>query len=148
VTELPDEPAVREHFRKWAEVVNGIFYFGAAGAAEQLASSNAAYAKVLREASKVCMCSFSPIYWGAAQPDWVEIVTWHDFYESYVCRVASSDSLDSGLARAKEFHPDMVGSVKCQVWIFLWGCITWVLFLEEGRSPGWERYGQQGPSPR
>ena len=37
-------------------------------------------------------------------------------------------------------HPDMVGPVKARVWIFLWGgCITWVLFLEERRSPGRER---------
>ena len=121
VTELPDEPAVREHYRKWADVVDGMFCFGAAGTAEQLAASNAAYANVLREAGKVCMCSFSPMYWGAAQPDrryyetcggegtevqwksiiqrrpdWVEIVTWNDFAESYICPVTSSHSPDGG----------------------------------------------------
>ncbi len=69
VTELPDEATVREHYRKWADLVDGMFYFGGAGTAPQLAASNAAYAKVLREAGKVCMCSFSPMYWGAAQPD-------------------------------------------------------------------------------
>ena len=115
VTELPDEATVRQHFRKWADVVDGMFFFGGAGTAQQLAASNAAYAKVLREAGKVCMCSFSPMYWGSAQPDrryyetcggegtdlqwksiiqqqpdWVEIVTWNDFSESYICPVAAS----------------------------------------------------------
>jgi len=121
VTELPDEPTVREHYRKWADVVDGMFYFGAAGTAQQLAASNTAYAKVLREAGKVSMCSYSPMYWGAAQPnrryyetcggegtelqwrtiiqqqpDWVEIVTWNDFNESYVCPVAAPGSPDNG----------------------------------------------------
>ena len=61
------------------------------------------------------MCSFTPMYWGSVQPDrryyetcggegvelqwksvisqqpdWVEIVTWNDFNESYVCPVVSS----------------------------------------------------------
>jgi glucan endo-1,3-alpha-glucosidase len=119
VTELPDEAAVRQHYRKWADLVDGMFYFGAAGTAPQLAASNAAYAKVLREAGKTCMCSFTPMYWGAAQPDrryyetcggegvelqwksiiehqpdWVEIVTWNDFSESYICPVASSAGSD------------------------------------------------------
>ena len=114
VTEVPDEATVREHCRKWADLVDGMFYFGGAGTAPELASSNAAYAKALWEAGKVCMCSFSPMYWGAVQPDrryyetcggegielqwksivrqqpdWVEIVTWNDFNESYVCPVAS-----------------------------------------------------------
>ncbi len=121
MTELPHEQTVREHYRKWAEVVDGMFYFGAAGTPEQWAASNAAYAKVLREGGKVSMCSYSPMYWGAAQPnrryfetcggegrelqwksiiqqqpDWVETVTWNDFNESYVCPVAAPNSSDSG----------------------------------------------------
>ena len=121
VTELPDEPTVREHCRKWADVVDGMFFFGGAGTAQQLAASNAAYAKVLREAGKLCMCSFSPMYWGALQPnrryfetcggegtelqwksiiqhqpDWVEIVTWNDFGESYICPVAAPPSPEGG----------------------------------------------------
>ena len=124
VTELPDESTVRKHYRKWAGVVDGMFYFGAAGTAQQLAASNAAYAKVLREAGKICMCSFSPMYWGAAQPpgrryfetcggegtelqwksileqqpNWVEIVTWNDFNESYICPVAPPTLSKSGSA--------------------------------------------------
>jgi glucan endo-1,3-alpha-glucosidase len=98
-----------------------MFYFGGAGTAQELAASNAAYARVLREAGKVSMCSFSPMYWGSAQPDrryyetcggegietqwksimreppdWVEIVTWNDFNESYVCPVASSEQSENG----------------------------------------------------
>ena len=121
VTELPDEASVRQHFRKWADVVDGMFFFGGAGTAPQLAASNAAYAKVLREAGKLSMCSFSPMYWGSAQPDrryyetcggegtdlqwksiiqhqpdWVEIVTWNDFSESYICPVAVSGRSEGG----------------------------------------------------
>jgi glucan endo-1,3-alpha-glucosidase len=113
VTELPDEATVRQHYRRWADLVDGMFFFGGAGTAPQLAASNAAYARVLREAGKVSMCSFSPMYWGSVQPDrryyetcggegvelqwksiirerpdWVEIVTWNDFAESYICPVA------------------------------------------------------------
>ncbi len=69
----------------------------------------------------MCMCSYTPMYWGAAQPnrryfetcggegtelqwksiiaqqpDWAEIVTWNDFNESYVCPVAAPNSSDSG----------------------------------------------------
>jgi glucan endo-1,3-alpha-glucosidase len=114
VTELPDEATVRQHYRRWADLVDGMFFFGGAGTAQELAASNAAYARVLREAGKVSMCSFSPMYWGSAQPDrryyetcggegverqwksiielqpdWVEIVTWNDFAESYICAVAA-----------------------------------------------------------
>lgn len=121
VTELPDEAAVRQHFQSWADVVDGMFFFGGAGTAPQLAASNAAYAQVLREAGKVCMCSFSPMYWGSAQPDrryyetcggegielqwksiiqhqpdWVEIVTWNDFSESYICPVTTSGRSAAG----------------------------------------------------
>lgn len=121
VTELPDERTVREHYGKWADLVDGMFYFGAAGTAEALAASNAAYARVLREAGKISMCSMTPMYWGASQPnrryyetcggegtelqwksiiehqpDWVEIVTWNDFNESYICAVDAEPAGDGG----------------------------------------------------
>lgn len=129
VTELPDEATIREHYRKWADLVDGMFYFGGAGTAPQLAASNAAYARVLREAGKVCMCSFSPMYWGAAQPDrryyetcggegtelqwksimrerpdWVEIVTWNDFNESYVCPVAAPGQSIPSYLKSRHSH--------------------------------------------
>jgi glucan endo-1,3-alpha-glucosidase len=133
VTELPDEATVREHYRKWADRVDGMFYFGGAGTAQQLADSNAAYARVLHEAGKVCMCSFTPMYWGAAQPgrryyetcggegvelqwksilreqpDWVEIVTWNDFNESYICPVIAPGQSDG--TRPTKRIPDCLKS--------------------------------------
>jgi glucan endo-1,3-alpha-glucosidase len=98
-----------------ANILDGLFLFGAAGLPQQLADSNAAYCRAVREAGKCFMASYTPHYWGAAQPssgrryyefqggegtelqwksiitcqpDWVEIVTWNDFNESsYVCPV-------------------------------------------------------------
>ena len=70
VTELPDEATVRQHYRKWAEVVDGMFCFGGAGTELQWKS-------IIEQ-----------------KPEWVEIVTWNDFSESYVCPVASSARSD------------------------------------------------------
>jgi glucan endo-1,3-alpha-glucosidase len=112
-TELPSYDVVVKHHKKWADVVDGMFYFGAAGLPAQLAASNAAYTKALHEAGKVCMASYTPSYWGhkqpgkryyeseggagtelqwmsiiESQPEWIEIVTWNDFGEaSYVCPI-------------------------------------------------------------
>ena len=129
ITELPNEATVREHFRKWSDLVDGMFFFGGAGTASELAASNAAYAKVLREAGTVCMCSFSPMYWGSVQPDrryyetcggegtelqwksiiqqqpdWVEIVTWNDFGESYICPVDASGHSVPSYLQSKSSH--------------------------------------------
>jgi glucan endo-1,3-alpha-glucosidase len=112
-TELPSYDVVVKHHERWADVVDGMFYFGAAGLPADLAASNAAYAKRMREVRKVSMASYTPTYWGHKQPgrryyesqggegterqwmsiiesrpDWVEIVTWNDFGESsYVCPI-------------------------------------------------------------
>ena len=69
VTELPDYAAVKEHFAKWNSTVDGYFFFGAAGTAEQLTASNAAYIKVAREDHKLVMSSFTPFYWGKSNLD-------------------------------------------------------------------------------
>jgi len=108
VTELPDYDVVMQVYRKHQAYVDGLFYFGAAGTAEQLARSNTAYAKAMKDVGKLCMASYSPHYWGfrqppgrryfetqggegtavqwraiiEARPQWVEIVTWNDFNES------------------------------------------------------------------
>ena len=157
VTELPDEQSVREHYRKWADVVDGMFCFGAAGTAEQLAASNAAYAKVLREAGKVSMCSYSPMYWGAAQPnrryfetcggegrelqwksiiqqqpDWVEIVTWNDFNESYVCPVAAPISSDNG--RSPKAVPSYLKSRSSHAG-YLELCRYYIQWYKSGKPP-------------
>lgn len=107
VTELPDYAVVMDNYRKHADVMDGMFYFGAAGLPEQLAASNAAHARAMKEVGKLCMASYTPHYWGfsqpnrryyetqggigtevqwrsiiESQPEWVEIVTWSDFQES------------------------------------------------------------------
>lgn len=107
VTELPDYNAVMQVYRKHQSLVDGLFYFGAAGTPDQLARSNTAYARAMADVGKLCMASYTPSYWGHRQPgrryyemsggqgletqwraiidskpDWVEIVTWNDFNES------------------------------------------------------------------
>ena len=149
VTELPDEATVREHYRKWASVVDGMFFFGGAGTAPQLAASNAAYAKVLREAGKLCMCSYTPMYWGAAQPgrryyetcggegtelqwksiiqeqpDWVEIVTWNDFNESYICPVDPARRPAPPYVKSKSSHAG-----------YLELCRYYIEWYKTGRQP-------------
>lgn len=107
-TELPDYPTVTKLLQHHAGTVDGLFYFGAAGTSQQLAAANTAYAQALREAGLLCIASYTPTCWGyrqapdrryfetdggegtarqwqaliAADPNWVEIVTWNDFNES------------------------------------------------------------------
>jgi glucan endo-1,3-alpha-glucosidase len=113
VTELPDWATVEAHIEKNAPHVDGLFYFGAAGLPETLAQCNAYYAQALRAKGKLFMASVAPFYWGARQgnrryfefrgaqglavqwekiieiqPEWVEIVTWNDFAESYLCPIS------------------------------------------------------------
>lgn len=114
VTELPSYDVAVKHHAKWADVVDGMFYFGGPGLPAQLAASNAASTKALHGAGKLSMASYTPSYWGHkqsgrryyesaggegtelqwksiidTQPEWVEIVTWNDFGEaSYVCPIA------------------------------------------------------------
>jgi len=111
--ELPSYDDIVKLHAKWADVVDGLFYFGGPGLPSQLAASNAASTKALHEAGKISMASYTPSYWGhkqpgkryyetaggegmelqwnsiiATQPEWVEIVTWNDFGEaSYVCPI-------------------------------------------------------------
>lgn len=110
VTELPDHETLKAHAARWSGLVDGMFYFGAAGTDLQLAACNRNYARVLRESGKLFMAGVSPCYWGAAQtgrryfemrgglgietqwkailecdPEFVEIVTWNDLNESYIC---------------------------------------------------------------
>ena len=116
MTELPDYPTVKRLHEQYAEILDGMFYFGAAGTAPRLAASNTAYTRAMRDVGKVVMASFTPFYWGQAQPDrryfeteggkgmetqwkgiikdqpdWVEIVTWNDFNETYLCPVVNPE---------------------------------------------------------
>lgn len=124
VTELPNYDAIKAHFARWSDTVDGMFFFGAAGSDTELTDGNANYVKVAREAGKLVMASFTPFYWGAAQgggrriyethggagverqwrsiianqPDFVEIVTWNDFNESYITPIDKPEQYFSGLA--------------------------------------------------
>jgi glucan endo-1,3-alpha-glucosidase len=67
-TELPDYPTVAKLLQQHAGTVDGLFYFGAAGTASQLAEANGAYARALREAGMLWMASYTPTYWQHSQP--------------------------------------------------------------------------------
>ena len=114
VTELPDYDTVKTLAAKWADTVDGLFFFGAAGTDTQLAACVRNYACVMHENGKLFMAGCSPGYWGTAQrnrryfemrggagvetqwkaiiessPDFVEIVTWNDLNESYICPITN-----------------------------------------------------------
>ncbi|HEY3379297.1 MAG TPA: endo-1,3-alpha-glucanase family glycosylhydrolase [Armatimonadota bacterium] len=112
--EQPTYAMQKENVTKWADLVDGMFFWGAAGTAEQMSASNSATTKALHEAKKLSMASVSPVYWGSqqfpqrryfetrggegtamqwaailqAQPEWLELLTWNDWMEStYLCPV-------------------------------------------------------------
>ncbi|HEY3376747.1 MAG TPA: endo-1,3-alpha-glucanase family glycosylhydrolase [Armatimonadota bacterium] len=143
ITELPSYPAVKEHFAKWNDTVDGYFFFGAAGTDEQLTACNASYVKAAREDKKLVMASYTPFYWGAmqpgrryfetrggfgmerqwksiidTQPDFVEIVTWNDFNESYICPVENLGKLVSHLARPN--RPCHAGYLELSKYFIQW----------------------------
>jgi len=129
VTELPSYEAVKAHFARWSDIADGFFFFGAAGTDAQLTQCNASYVKAARDAHKLVMDSYTPFYWGAAQadrrfyethggfgverqwmsiisnaPDFVEIVTWNDFNESYITPIDSPEKYEHWL-RYPVRHP-------------------------------------------
>lgn len=110
---LPSLNQIRSSYDAWwNEIVDGLFYFGAAGLPEQIITSSEAYASVMHDAKKLYMAPVCPLYWGRIQangrryfefrggeglalqwnsiifkqdPEWVELITWNDFNESYIC---------------------------------------------------------------
>jgi glucan endo-1,3-alpha-glucosidase len=109
VRELPAYADAAGVLSKYSGLLDGVFYWGAGGLPEQLASSNAEYNRAARDFVKPFMASVAPTYWGMNQytlsrryyefnggeglafqwnsiitnrPDWVEICTWNDFNES------------------------------------------------------------------
>ncbi|MDR3709877.1 MAG: endo-1,3-alpha-glucanase family glycosylhydrolase [Capsulimonadaceae bacterium] len=129
VTELPSYEAVKAHFARWSNIADGYFFFGAAGSDSELTACNASYVKAAREAHKLVMASYTPFYWGAGQPgrryyethggfgverqwmsiiatqpDFVEIVTWNDFNETYITPVDDPGKYEGGL-RFPVRHP-------------------------------------------
>lgn len=109
VRELPSYANGESILNKYGDLLDGLFYWGAGGLPFQLAGSNSNYNRAVHVAGKRFMASVAPAYWGmsqytlgrryyefdggeglalqweaiiANQPDWVEICTWNDFYES------------------------------------------------------------------
>jgi glucan endo-1,3-alpha-glucosidase len=109
----------------YSNLVSGLFYFGGAGLPSQLVQCNSDYTKAVQAAGKLSMASVTPTYWGCQQttlgrryfefdggegliqqwsaimtnqPDWVEIVTWNDFEESYISPVDDPGQYFSELA--------------------------------------------------
>ncbi|MBC8126929.1 MAG: hypothetical protein H8M99_07270 [Gloeobacteraceae cyanobacterium ES-bin-144] len=109
VRELPGYSNGESILSKYGDLLDGLFYFGAAGLPPQLAGSNSEYNRAVQLAGKTFMASVAPAYWGMKQPslgrryyefdggeglalqwsaiitnqpDWVEICTWNDFNES------------------------------------------------------------------
>ena len=119
VSELPNFNLIKKsYYAWWKDVVNGLFYFGAAGLPEEINQTAEAYAKFVRDVEKIYMAPLSPYYWGMKQsggrryyeyqggegiavqwesiiskqnPQWVEITTWNDFNESYICPLSNDE---------------------------------------------------------
>jgi hypothetical protein len=105
MTELPTEAHVAQLVRDFPEV-DGYFFFGGAGPAEQIARCNAIHAAAWRGLGKVFMAGITPYYRGSrgnfrcfetrgfegmakewesairSDATWVELVTWNDWGES------------------------------------------------------------------
>jgi len=109
VHELPNYDDGVGVMQKYSSILDGLFWYGAAGLPDQLAQCNSNYNAAVHSFGKPFMASVAPHYWGenqngigrryydfsggagivnewqnilAIQPDWVEIVTWNDFNES------------------------------------------------------------------
>jgi glucan endo-1,3-alpha-glucosidase len=111
VREIPDLETIRASYDLWwKDVIDGHFFFGAAGLPDALVTAGEAQATVMREHGKPYMASVTPQYWGmkqeglgrryfeyrggeglaaqwesvirAQKPDWVQLVTWNDFTEA------------------------------------------------------------------
>jgi glucan endo-1,3-alpha-glucosidase len=117
VEELPSYQDGVNLLNTYSNILDGLFWFGAAGLPAQLSACNSNYTLAVHQAGKIFMASVTPSYWGYAQysigrryfefdggegtisqwlsilanqPDWVEITTWNDFAEStYISPVAN-----------------------------------------------------------
>ncbi len=117
VWELPTYQQGVGILTNYANILNGLFWFGAAGTPSELITCNSNYNLAVHQAKKTFMASVTPTYWGNSQtsigrryfeddggegtvaqwqavitnqPDWVEITTWNDFNEStYISPVSN-----------------------------------------------------------
>jgi len=125
VHELPSYSDGAGILNTYTNLLDGLFWFGAAGLPSQLAQCNSNYNAVVHQAGKIFMASVSPHYWGNVQysigrryfefdggegivlqwnsiimnqPDWVEITTWNDFNEStYISPVNNPEQYEAQL---------------------------------------------------
>lgn len=126
VQELPTYQDGVGILQTYSNILNGLFWFGAAGLPSQLVDCNSNYNLAVHQNHKLFMASVSPHYWGwgqytigrryfefdggegtvtqwqgiiASQPDWVEITTWNDFNEStYISPVINPSQYEPQLA--------------------------------------------------
>ena len=109
VSEIPSHANAMEVTTNYANLVDGLFCWTAAGLPSELATANSNYIAAVHSAGKLVMAGIAPNYWGsvqyglgrryyetdggegltaewlniiANQPDAVEIGTWNDFNES------------------------------------------------------------------
>lgn len=97
----------------WSTVADGLAYFTVGAMPDDLASSGEAYASVMKSKGKVYFAGVSPYFWvgriaanlprryydynggegiaaqwdsviNVQKPNWVELITWNDFTESYM----------------------------------------------------------------
>lgn len=112
--ELPTYQDCTNILDTYTNQLNGLFLFGGAGVPSQLVECNSNFNLAVHQAGKIFMAGVSPFYWGcyqptygrryyeydggegtvmqwqsiiANQPDWVEIVSWNDFGETYISPV-------------------------------------------------------------
>lgn len=126
VNTLPPYSEATNILNTYSNLLNGLFYFGAADLPQALTNLNSNYNRAVHQAGKIFMASASPTYWGdvqyyngreyfefdggegtvsqwlsiiANQPDWVEITTWNDFGEStYLSPVNNPAQYESQLS--------------------------------------------------
>ncbi len=117
VHELPTYQDGVQIMNTYSNILNGLFWYGAAGLPYQLVTCNSNYNLAVHQAGKLYMASATPSYWGSVQyslgrryfesdggegtvmqwdaivtnqPDWVEITTWNDFNEgSYISPISN-----------------------------------------------------------
>ena len=125
VNELPSYTDGVGIMQKYGNLLDGLFWYGAAGLPPQLVQCNSNYNAAIHASGKLFMASVAPQYWGCVQysvgrryyefnggkgfisqwqsiisnqPDWVEIVTWNDFNESsYISPVDDPGKYESQL---------------------------------------------------
>lgn len=110
--ELPSYSDAEFLLNQDGSFVNGLLLVACSGLPYQLAECNSNYTAALHAANKTFMATYSPHYWGEAQPtegrryyetdggegtilqwqslienqpDWVDLFTWNDFNESTYC---------------------------------------------------------------